>query len=559
MITVDTLVPEQLWQSIQPLLPSPPRRYGGRPRVDDRACLVGIVYQLRTGIPGDCCPLASLAAAARSPAGGACATGSAPASGSGCTTCCWMRLAASGPSVLNCRVEVLELDAGILGGEPPVHAAASRVAGRLPRGDLPREGHLVGQPPVQALPGQHTQLDLGHVQPAAVLGCVVQLQPVGQPLGLRRRERRVQRRRRVGVEVVLDQHDHVGVGIVHIDQLPDAVRPVDPGPPLAHRHMPPATQRLAHQEHVAHPLPHVLVILACWPAGRGWQRRSHLGQQLPAGLVQTHLRAAWVIGPGVDLQHVLHPPAEFGVLLGWDAPALGQPRLEPVCFKTCRTVSRERSSTTSSSTSRPASSRNVHRLRPSGGALHANATKRASCSPSSLRRYSRAGGLRCTAASSPAVTYCWRTRATVAGWTSNASAITRSVQPGPASPWLALSRMRAWVSARAGAAPWPISVWSCARSGSDNITMCRLRTWVSSGGGIPGPHEPSPQATHHANHHCQATSPSRVHTAAPSETKIARVPTGSAAPRRAELGRATRFSSLVAAPSQGYHRGKQMV
>jgi transposase len=45
------LVPEQLWQAIQPLLPIPPRRYGGRPRVDDRAALAGIVYQLRTGVP----------------------------------------------------------------------------------------------------------------------------------------------------------------------------------------------------------------------------------------------------------------------------------------------------------------------------------------------------------------------------------------------------------------------------------------------------------------------------------------------------------------------------
>src|SRR5215204_1507034 len=35
------------------------------------------------------------------------------------------------------------------------------------------------------------------------------------------------------------------------------------------------------------------------------------------------------------------------------------------------------------------------------------------------------------------------------------------------------------------------------------------------------------------------------------ETKIARVATGSAAPRRAELGRATRFSSLVAAHGHG--------
>jgi transposase len=51
LTTIDTLVPEQLWQAIQPLLPAPARRYGGRPRVDDRAALVGIIYQLRTGIP----------------------------------------------------------------------------------------------------------------------------------------------------------------------------------------------------------------------------------------------------------------------------------------------------------------------------------------------------------------------------------------------------------------------------------------------------------------------------------------------------------------------------
>src|SRR5438034_11547341 len=49
--TIDDLVPDQLWRSIQPLLPTPPPRYGGRPRVEDRACLAGIVYQLRTGIP----------------------------------------------------------------------------------------------------------------------------------------------------------------------------------------------------------------------------------------------------------------------------------------------------------------------------------------------------------------------------------------------------------------------------------------------------------------------------------------------------------------------------
>jgi transposase len=58
--TADTLVPDQLWQAIQPLLPTPPPRSGGRPRIDDRAALVGIVYQLRTGVPWRLLPTGQL-------------------------------------------------------------------------------------------------------------------------------------------------------------------------------------------------------------------------------------------------------------------------------------------------------------------------------------------------------------------------------------------------------------------------------------------------------------------------------------------------------------------
>src|SRR5215218_1661288 len=82
-----------------------------------------------------------------------------------------------------------------------------------------------------------------------------------------------------------------------------------------------------------------------------------------------------------------------------------------------------------------------------------------------------------------------RTRATVAGLTSSATPMAASVQPGPASPWLAFNRMRAWVRALAGATPRPIMVCSRARSSSDRTTMCRLRTSASCGGGFPGPHE----------------------------------------------------------------------
>jgi hypothetical protein len=46
----DDLVLGQLWPAIQPLLASPPRRYGGRVCIDDRARLAGIIDQLRTGM-----------------------------------------------------------------------------------------------------------------------------------------------------------------------------------------------------------------------------------------------------------------------------------------------------------------------------------------------------------------------------------------------------------------------------------------------------------------------------------------------------------------------------
>ena len=45
------LLPDGLWAEIEPLLPlHPPRPKGGRPPADDRDCLTGIVFVLRSGI-----------------------------------------------------------------------------------------------------------------------------------------------------------------------------------------------------------------------------------------------------------------------------------------------------------------------------------------------------------------------------------------------------------------------------------------------------------------------------------------------------------------------------
>jgi transposase len=51
------LVSDELWEMIEPLLPKEqPKPKGGRPRVDDRATLTGILFVLKSGIPWEMLP-----------------------------------------------------------------------------------------------------------------------------------------------------------------------------------------------------------------------------------------------------------------------------------------------------------------------------------------------------------------------------------------------------------------------------------------------------------------------------------------------------------------------
>jgi transposase len=66
------LVPDALWNLIEPLLPIPSSKpQGGRPRLADRACLAGVIFVLRSGIPWRMLPKAL---------------------GCGCGMTCWRRL-----------------------------------------------------------------------------------------------------------------------------------------------------------------------------------------------------------------------------------------------------------------------------------------------------------------------------------------------------------------------------------------------------------------------------------------------------------------------------------
>lgn len=51
-MNTSALVPDDLWEAIEPLLPLHlPKPKGGRPRAPERAALAGIIFVLRTGCP----------------------------------------------------------------------------------------------------------------------------------------------------------------------------------------------------------------------------------------------------------------------------------------------------------------------------------------------------------------------------------------------------------------------------------------------------------------------------------------------------------------------------
>jgi transposase len=111
-------VSEAMWQVIEPLLPRhEPSPKGGRPPVSDRACLEGIIFVLKTGMPWQMLPTSL---------------------GYGSGSTCWRRFHAWTE----------------LGVWPELHRRLLRVLGR--RGKLNLERAVIDSASVRALKGGRT-------------------------------------------------------------------------------------------------------------------------------------------------------------------------------------------------------------------------------------------------------------------------------------------------------------------------------------------------------------------------------------------------------------------
>jgi len=191
---------------------------------------------------------------------------------------------------------------------------------------------------VRQIATESAQLDFGHVQPRAVLGCVVDLETVGEALGLRGRERLVERGGGVGIELVHDQDELVRLPVATVHQVPHEMRPVLAPAPVGDCHLAPTAERLEGHEQVGRAVAHVFAVVAFGPPGTvivcraRRQRGAQLADQLLAALVQADHRPLRVMPAVVDLQHVFHVEHELGRVLGRDAPHPPQVRLERILF-----------------------------------------------------------------------------------------------------------------------------------------------------------------------------------------------------------------------------------
>ena len=104
-----------------------------------------------------------------------------------------------------------------------------------PGGDLVDDCLFVGDAPVETLRGEDAEFGFGQVQPGAVFRRVMPFEAFDQTPGLGGGKGFVERRGGVGVKVVLDEDDRLGLREVDIGQVSQNVGVIDGGAAVGDR------------------------------------------------------------------------------------------------------------------------------------------------------------------------------------------------------------------------------------------------------------------------------------------------------------------------------------
>src|ERR1700722_6923286 len=392
----------------------------------------------------------------------------------------------------------------------------------LPGCDLAFEGRLVGNAPIEALIGQDREFGFGHVEPASVFGRVMPLETLGEAASFLGREGRVERGRRMRVQVVLDQYDLFGIRKIHVGQFLEHLRVIHGGVMVGDLDFAPALQRGERHEYVGHAVTLVLVVVPDRLPRLGRDRLARLDDQLFRSFVQTNEGAVEITRLLVGFQHVFHRRDKGRVGVGWNDPLPIAMGLESVFFKVRPIVLSLAFSTMFNSTTFSSSNRRLQRAKPSGAGEQARAISLASVAPSKIRGRAEFGlYLRTSVASKPSSTSCRRALPTVLTLVSNAAAISPSVQPSPASEVSAFSRMRAFVINCADRLPDLIIASSRSRSSAHNFT-----TYFFAPVPVPATNQlhPRPGGVATEIQKCPQVSRTRATSAPPIQGKLAATP-----------------------------------
>jgi hypothetical protein len=174
-----------------------------------------------------------------------------------------------------------------------------------------------------------------------VLGGVRDLPAVQPPSCCLRRQRLVQGRSRMGVEVSAHQRKASRLRSRHVEQCTDACGPVPCGPACRHPDMTPASPWCATPQWVASPCTLLCRVLASAPPSTPRPGGVDLPQQWLAGFVHPEDGRASIVGPWVAPKHVLPVRHAVGLGGGRQAPRVHLPQLALGLFHAWRMVSRE--------------------------------------------------------------------------------------------------------------------------------------------------------------------------------------------------------------------------